>query len=46
MDTNTWVSVALLALLVLCCVLPMLFMRRKGKPSDAHNPKQQVKDHE
>lgn len=46
MDTNPWILGALVALLVFCWVLPMLFMRKSGKHFDAHYLKQQVKDHE
>ena len=27
MDWNSWLGIALIAILVLCCVLPMIFMR-------------------
>lgn len=42
MDTNTWLWIALIAVLVFCCV-PMLFMGRHRKHSEheeQHRPEQ------
>lgn len=31
MNGQAWLWIALLAILILCCVLPMLFMSRRGR---------------
>lgn len=38
-----WTTLIIIAVLVGCCLIPMLFMRRKSKPDDAARDKDDMR---